>query len=157
VSTSERPALLDRYRAGAAEVDDALAGLDEADLDVRPSADAWTVREVVHHLGDAEMRSSIRLRQLIAEDDAKIQGYDERAYTERLHYDRPLGSALDAMRAARAINISLLESLTPDEWSRRGVHSDSGAYSVDDWLRIYAAHPHEHADQIREVRSAILR
>ena len=52
----------------------------------------------------------------------------------------------------RAASLSLLESLTPTEWERTGQHSESGAYSVDRWLEIYAGHPHEHADQIRAAR-----
>jgi DinB superfamily len=52
----------------------------------------------------------------------------------------------------RAASLSLLESLTPQEWERHGIHSESGAYSVDRWLEIYASHPHEHAAQIRAAR-----
>jgi hypothetical protein len=54
----------------------------------------------------------------------------------------------------RAASLELLESLTPAEWERRGTHSESGPYSVDDWLRIYAAHSHDHAEQIRVARGA---
>jgi len=45
--------------------------------------------------------------------------------------------------------LELLEALTPAEWERGGTHTESGAYSVGDWLRIYAGHSHDHADQIR--------
>jgi hypothetical protein len=44
------------------------------------------------------------------------------------------------------------ERLTPAEWDRSGEHSESGPYSVDRWLRIYAEHSHDHADQIRRAR-----
>jgi hypothetical protein len=54
--------------------------------------------------------------------------------------------------AVRASSLELLEALTPAEWERTGTHSDSGAYSVKRWLRIYAGHTHEHADQIRKAR-----
>jgi hypothetical protein len=30
-----------------------------------------------------------------------------------------------------------------------------GRYGVDTWLRIYAAHAHRHADQIREARASV--
>ena len=56
------------------------------------------------------------------------------------------------MRAVRAASLALLEALTPDEWERTGTHSESGPYSVDRWLEIYARHPHEHAEQIRRAR-----
>ena len=94
----------------------------------------------------------MRLRRLIAEDDPVIVGYDEPEYARRLHYDRPIASSLAVLRAVREASLDLLESLTPSEWERRGTHSESGAYSVDRWLEIYAAHSHDHADQIRAAR-----
>jgi hypothetical protein len=33
--------------------------------------------------------------------------------------------------------------------------ADSESYSVEDWLRIYAAHAHNHAAQIRRLRDAL--
>jgi len=38
--------------------------------------------------------------------------------------------------------------------SSSGVHSESGSYSVDRWLEIYAGHCHDHADQIRTARGS---
>ncbi|MFN2614162.1 MAG: hypothetical protein ABR552_05015 [Actinomycetota bacterium] len=43
--------------------------------------------------------------------------------------------------------------MTDEEWSRSGWHTDSGPYSVELWLRIYANHCHDHADQIRRARA----
>ena len=56
------------------------------------------------------------------------------------------------LKAVREASAELLESLTDEEWERGGTHTESGAYSVDDWLRIYAAHAPDHADQIRAAR-----
>ncbi len=56
------------------------------------------------------------------------------------------------LRAVRGASLQLLESLTPAEWERTGTHSESGGYSVEDWLGIYAGHSHDHADQIRAAR-----
>ena len=32
---------------------------------------------------------------------------------------------------------------------------DDGRYTAEDWLRIYAAHAHGHASQIRRLREAL--
>jgi hypothetical protein len=150
----DRSALLDRFRTGYADVENALAAITDADLD-RPAPDGgWTAREVAHHLADSEATAFVRLRRLIAEDEPTIVGYDEPEYARRLHYDRPIGSSLAVLRAVRQASLELLESLSDDEWERRGTHTESGAYSVDHWLGIYAAHAHDHADQIRAARGA---
>jgi hypothetical protein len=151
---AERADLIERYRSGYQEVIDALAGATAADLDARP-ADGWSPREVVHHLADSEMTSAIRLRKLLAEEDPIIVGYDESEYARRLHYaDRPIEPSLDALRAARATTVQLLERLTEGDWQRSGTHTESGPYSVERWLEIYGRHCHEHADQIRAARGA---
>ncbi|HET7702316.1 MAG TPA: DinB family protein [Candidatus Limnocylindrales bacterium] len=149
----ERDALIERYRTGTAAVEDALAGITEEELDRQPAdPDQWTARAVAHHLADSEAMAYIRLRRLIAEDDPLIAGYDEPEWARRLHYDRPIASSLAVLAAVRAASLELLERLTDAEWERTGTHSESGAYGVDQWLRIYAAHSHEHAEQIRAAR-----
>src|SRR4029079_16733269 len=65
---SERTELLERYRSGAAAVDDALAGISDAELDRRPPGEGeWTAREIAHHLADSEAMGYIRLRRLLAD------------------------------------------------------------------------------------------
>jgi hypothetical protein len=148
----DRQALFERFRSGYADVEDALAGATDEDLDRPPPDGGWTARQVVHHLADSEATAYIRLRRLIAEDDPLIQGYDEPEYARRLHYDRPIGPSLAVLRAVREASLQLLESLTPEEWKRSGTHGESGRYSVERWLEIYAAHSHDHAAQIRAAR-----
>ena len=46
----------------------------------------------------------------------------------------------------------LLDGLTPDDWTRTGTHSEEGPYSLERWLAFHAAHTHEHAAQIRQLR-----
>ena len=148
--------MLERYRQGYDAVLAALEGITPAELDARPAPSEFTAREVVHHLADSEMTSAIRLRKLIAEDEPIIDGYDENGFARRLYYAaRPIEPSLDALRAARATTASILEHLTEAEWARAGTHSESGRYSVETWLEIYAAHAHEHADQIRRARGSV--
>ena len=148
----DRANLLDQFRMGYAEVEAALAGITDAELDHPAPDGGWTARQVVHHLADSEATAYVRLRRLIAEDGPFIQGYDEPEYARRLHYDRPIASSLAVLQGVREASLSLLESLTPSEWERRGTHEESGAYSVDGWLKIYANHSHDHANQIRAAR-----
>jgi hypothetical protein len=151
MDAERRRELLDAYAEGTQAVADAVAGLTPEDLDRRPTPASWTAREICHHLADSEMTSAIRLRRLIAEDDPIIHGYDEGAFAKRLFYDRPVEASLDAMRGARASSAEILERLGEDQWARAGTHTESGAYSIEIWLEIYARHGHDHAGQIRRA------
>ncbi len=149
MDAATRRTLVERYRDGYRAVAEAVEGLTDAELDTRPTDGGWSARQIVHHLADSEMTSAIRLRRLVAEDRPVIVGYDEAEFARRLHYERPIGPSLDALRASRASTADLLDRLTEAEWARTGTHSESGPYSVERWLEIYASHGHDHAAQIR--------
>jgi hypothetical protein len=144
--SADRDALIARYRDGYRAVVDALK---DADLDAPGGDGGWTPRQIVHHLADSETTSALRLRRLLVEDEPEIQGYDEAAFARKLRYDvRPIEASLSAFQAARETSSQLLDLLTEDEWRRKGTHSESGTYGVQQWLEIYAAHAHDHAEQI---------
>lgn len=149
-----RAALISRYTQGYGIVAALATRLTNAQLD-RVPADGWSARQIVHHLADSEMTSAIRLRRLIAEDNPEISGYDEQLFATALFYsDRPIAASLEALKGARATSAEILARLSEEQWQRTGTHSESGPYSVETWLEIYAAHAHDHADQMRLAAAA---
>jgi hypothetical protein len=152
MDTDRRRALIEQYRAGVAAVEFALAGIMDDELDRAPAGE-WSPRMVVHHLADSETSSYLRLRKLLAETDPVLQGYDEAGWARLLHYDRPIERSLAVFTAVRDASSELLDRLSDDDWARAGTHSESGAYSVDRWLEIYADHGADHADQIARART----
>ena len=151
MDSDERARLIAQYRDGHREVVEALSGVSEEELD-RSATDDWTPRQIAHHLADSEMMSAIRIRRLLTEEEPVIHGYDEMAFAKKLTSDRPIAPSIEAMRWARETSAQLLERMTPEDWRRTGTHSESGPYSAEDWLRIYAAHAHDHAAQIKRAR-----
>src|SRR4051812_36883073 len=152
----ERQALVAQYKAGYDGGAQSLEGFPAGKHSAHPIPGKWSAREIVQHLADSEMNSAIRLRKLLTEDDPQIQGYDQADYAARLRYnERDIAPALDALRGARATTGQLLDAMTDADWSRAGTHSESGRYATEDWLRIYAAHAHNHAAQIRRLREAL--
>lgn len=151
LDAAERADLVRRYREGPEILAAAAAGATDAALDRVPADGGWTARQIVHHTADSEMTSAIRLRRLIAEDEPDLGAYDEALFARRLHYDRPITASLAAVRAARESTAEILDRLSEADWRRAGHHPEHASYTVEDWLRIYAAHCHEHADQIRRA------
>lgn len=152
----ERDQLVAQYSAGYDEVVDALKDFPEEQLTLHPLPGKWSAREIVHHLADSESTSAIRLRRLLAEDRPVIQGYDQDQYAVRLKYnERDMAPSLEAFRAARATTTQILKFMTEADWVRDGEHTESGRYTPEHWLQIYAAHAHNHAAQIRRLRDAL--
>jgi DinB superfamily len=66
----------------------------------------------------------------------------------------PIEASVEAVSAARKTTAEILDRLDEEQWARGGTHTESGPYGVEAWLEIYAAHAHDHADQIRRARES---
>lgn len=158
MTPEERAQLISQYEAGYDEVVASLDGFPAAALSAHPLPGKWSAREIVQHLADSEMNSAIRLRRLLAEDRPVIHAYDQDDYAQRLRYnERDIEPALESLRSSRATTVQLLTGMTDEDWQREGWHPESGLYSAGIWLRIYAAHAHNHAAQIRRLKEEISR
>ena len=157
MTREERERLTEQYVAGYEEVKRSLQDFPQESLTAHPLPGKWSASEIVHHLADSEMTSALRLRRLLAEERPVIYGYDQEVYAERLRYNqRDIGPSLEAFRHARSTTAQILATMSDEEWSREGWHTESGRYTVEDWLTIYAAHAHNHASQIRRLRDALV-
>src|SRR6266571_366768 len=156
MNAQERQELIARYQDGYNQVAESLNGFPSDLVTAHPIPGKWSAAEIVHHLADSETTSALRLRRLLVEDHPLIQGYDQDAFAARLNYNnRDIAPALEAFRCARATTAQLFDFMEDNDWRREGTHSESGAYTAEDWLTIYAAHAHNHAAQIRRLREAL--
>ena len=129
-----------------------VSTLTESDLD-RADSEGWTPRQVIHHVADSEAQSYARLRRLIAEPGTAIQGYDEGKWAENatLGYSQSdVAPSIEVFAAVRKSSYLLVQRLSESELDNRGVHSESGEYSILTWLETYTNHPLDHANQIRQ-------
>ena len=132
---------------------DLVESLTSEQLDVANS-EGWNARQVIHHMADSEAQSYARLRRLIAEPGTSIQGYDEGLWAENstLSYkNHEIESSLEVFKAVRKSSYELLLRIDDSLLSNKCIHTESGEYSVKDWLNSYIKHPVDHANQIKEV------
>jgi hypothetical protein len=149
VTRAERATLIDQYGAGPARLAGALAAVPREALQWRPAPTEWSAHEVIVHCADSETNAAARIRYLIVEKDPVIVGYDQATWARELDYHaHPIATALDTVRAVRANTTVLLQRLPDAAWRKEGHHTESGRYTAEDWLRIYAEHLEVHARQI---------
>ncbi len=114
--------LLERFRRGAEMVAVSITGAAGAELDWAPEPGKWSIRKIVAHLADSEVVATTRFRHVIAEENPKLEAYDQNAWAEKLDYDRRKTSqALESFRRIRAENYELLKDL-PVESVRSSGH-----------------------------------
>lgn len=141
-----------RYKAATDEFLHLITQLEANDLD-KSDSEGWSPRQVIHHMADSEAQSYARLRRLIAEPGTSIQGYDEGKWAENstLGYKtEPVDTSISVIKSVRQSSYELLTRMSDTEISNKGVHTESGEYSVGDWLNSYINHPIDHANQIRK-------
>lgn len=142
----------DNYRKSTDEFLKLIKEIKPEQLDKADHA-GWTTRQVIHHLADSEAQSYARLRRLIAEPGSTIQGYDENKWAENktLGYkELDVEASIAVFKAVRNASYELLKRVTENELENSGIHTESGKYSVRDWIRTYSKHPLDHANQIKE-------
>ncbi len=140
----------------AAAVETLVAGLDDASMRRPEAPGKWSIIEVVQHLADTEIVYGYRMRTILANPGAALAGYDQDAWARSLRYrDASLEQALAQMRALRESNVSLMRSLSDEEWERSGLHSERGLESVRQIARLIAAHDLVHRAQIARIRAAL--
>ena len=142
----------DKYKSATEEFLNVVANLKPFELD-KSDSEGWTPRQVIHHMADSEAQSYARLRRLIAEPGSSIQGYDEGKWAENstLGYrSEDIQVSLDVIKAVRESSYLLVTRLKESDLELSGVHTESGKYTVKNWLETYSKHPVDHANQIRE-------
>ena len=149
MTRQEREKLIEQYAAGPARLKAALATVPPAAMQWRPKPGEWSAHEIVVHCADSETNSFVRIRFLAAEKEPVLQGYDQDHWAKTFDYHTlPMEAALAVVTGVRDSSAALVRRLPESAWSNVGRHTESGRYTAEDWLKIYADHLEGHARQI---------
>ncbi len=152
-TADEKAALIDEIAAAPAQLREALAGLDEAQLDTPYREDGWTVRQVAHHVVDSHVNAYVRLRWSLTEEGPMIKPYDEKEWARLPDaMTAPVAVSLDLLDALHTRWLILLRSMAAEDFERRWASPDHGELSVDVLLQIYAWHGKHHVAHITSLR-----
>lgn len=131
----------------------AVSGLTDAQLDTPYRPEGWTVRQVVHHLADAHMVLSTRVRTALTAPDSRVTMWDEEGWAGLPDAKTmPIGGSLTIVEAVHDRAVHLLRALTPDDWSRAIRHPEWGIVPVDTLVNRWAWHGKHHTAHILGLR-----
>jgi hypothetical protein len=154
-TAAEREERIVQYERGALRLRSALALVPDAAVRWRPGPKRWSAHEIVCHCADSELNGAARIRYLVAQREPVIVGYDQDEWARIFDYHAlPLEPALHTIEAVRESTSVLLRALPEEAWGKEGTHSESGRYTAQDWLRIYADHLEKHSRQIERNLAA---
>jgi hypothetical protein len=155
LSAEERQARIEKIRSFPAQLEALVEYLDDDDLLGRPLEGEWSVQQIVHHVADSHMNAYIRTKLILSEDKPPLKGYDQVAWAEMIDTATlPIDESLLILRGLHKRWVRIFESLEDDQWALSGVHSESGAMTLDDILTTYSDHGENHIEQINRTLAA---
>lgn len=150
-----RDLLIDKIRRLPQQIAQLIGGLTDEQLTDHPLAGEWSVAQNVHHLADSHMNSYIRCKLIATEDHPPLKPYDQDRWAALADASGPdVMISLQLLTALHSRWVVFWESLPESAWARTGFHPENGDVSLDDQLRLYAAHGEAHIDQITRTLAA---
>jgi uncharacterized damage-inducible protein DinB len=131
----------------------AVAGLDEAQLDTPYRPGGWSVRQVVHHVPDSHLNAYVRIKLALTEEEPTIRPYLEARWAELPEArSAPVEVSLTLLDGLHQRWALALKELPPEAWQRTLVHPESGRQTIAQLTALYAWHGRHHVAHITALR-----
>jgi len=158
--TEEYVSLLEKYLHLPDQLEEAIVGLGESELDWKQ--DGWSIRQLVHHVVEGEYIWQVNLRAVVGTNGILFPftwyfAIPQGEWAVRWAYDkRPLGSSLALFRASTWNLVEFLRNI-PDAWEHFGRvtwpgESEETCITVREIVEMHLRHLHGHVDDIETIR-----
>lgn len=143
-------ALVERMATFPGAVAELIRGVSDEDARWRPASGAWSILEIVCHLGDEEVEDfRARVRSTLEDPERAWTPIDPEGWaTQRAYNEADLGEAIERLAREREVSVQWLRSLESPDWSRAWVHPKFGPQRAGDVMVSWAAHDALHLRQL---------
>ena len=135
-----------------------LEGLNEAQWEtaVQSEGAAWTVSDIVRHLVNAENGMTGLMVQFKQGKDPVPPDFDRDRYNKRAvekTKDLSREDLLNAMTQNRENLLAVIETLSEEDWHKKGRHASLNIYTIEEICHIIADHETAHLSDIQAAFS----
>jgi uncharacterized damage-inducible protein DinB len=136
------------------EIAAAVSGLPPQVLRYKPSAEKWSILEILGHLADIEIVYAYRLRQMLADKKPVIAPMDQDEWAKNLGYmDTPAPELVALYGLNRHHNLRLLRRLKPSDLEKSAFHPEyQQAVTVATLVEKMSGHGTNHLQQIERLK-----
>ena len=130
-----------------------MEGITEQQLETPYREGGWTVREVVHHIGDSHMNAMIRFKLSLTEENPTIKAYEQALWTGLGDYeDVSVADALELVRIIHAKWVAIIGRMKEEDFDKTFYHPEyKTTYSLKHAAAMYAWHSNHHLAHIQLV------
>lgn len=154
-------AILARYADGPAQLERAISGLKESELDLAQSSNSWSIRQIVHHVADGDDIWKIAIKAALGNSSGtySLLWYWDKPQDEWVeswdYVGRGIEPSLGLFRANRGHMVQLLQQI-PDAWERhifiQRPDGERRQTAMGYIVEMQADHVDGHIDDIRRIR-----
>ena len=131
---------------------DAIEGLDESQIETQYRPGGWTIRQVIHHLGEAHLNGFYRIKMTLTEDSPTIVPYDAGKWAELGDRTLTIDPSLKIFEGVHSRLSAILQDLSDAQFERKAINPASGEWTVEGFLALYAWHARHHTAHITNLR-----
>ena len=150
--------ILKNYIQGIDQLDQVLGDATDSQLDLARAPGKWTIRQIVHHIADAEDIWKMAIKAALSNPGCTfdISWYilNNKCAVPLKYADRPIEEAISLFKAARRQIVELMHHVN-QSWKKSMIlaHTDEKKeYSMTDMINWQIQHLQIHVDQILETR-----
>jgi hypothetical protein len=152
LSTEERNALIAKIERVPSQVEAAVKGLSEEQLNTPYREGGWTVRQVVHHIADTHLTMFSRAKFILTQEHPTLPAFDQDDWAKLPDANGPVNDSLDIIRGVHARWTAMLRNNSASAWERTAYHPERGEVTLESMTDAYAGHGENHAQQIVKLR-----
>ena len=153
VTAKKREQYTTDYAAIPDELESAVAGLTDEQLDTEYRPGGWTVRQVVHHLADSHMNAYVRFKLVLTEDGPRVHSADQDAWAKLADArTAPIETSTRLFRLLHERWVIALQALSPEDYQRTFWHPWWETVSMEFLIQTYAWHGRHHVAHITSLR-----
>jgi uncharacterized damage-inducible protein DinB len=134
------------------ELNAAIAGLSDEQLNTPYRDGGWNPRQIVHHIADSHINAFVRMKLILTEDNPKLKTYDQDLWARMNDYSRDIAPSIAIVSGVQERMANLLEDASETDLSKTADHPDNGLMSLQNLLDLYAEHGKNHVNQILSLR-----
>ncbi|MBI3258756.1 MAG: DinB family protein [Ignavibacteriae bacterium] len=112
----------------------------------------WSVRQILHHLADAEYIFLGRLKKVIAEPRQVILAYNQDDWNHAFDYiTEPLDGKKELYTICREMNYNVIEKYYEEYGNKEFIHHQAGLRTLKMEFEKVALHNQTHNEQVRRA------
>ncbi len=130
---------------------DVLNSVTEEDQQLTYREEAWSIRQLVHHIADAQINVYTRIKLALTEDNPTIKPFEENGWVALPDSNLPLASSISIIEGLHTRLNYLVANLDEEQLKKTFTHPDTGIQTVEKTIGFCVWHVNHHLAHIKNA------